>query len=72
MRSSLSKLGRVQGTLAQRGIAVKFVESWLDGEIVQRSAVQIGWYRNLAILRCFMIILVAVTAIEKNCKELVV
>ena len=71
-RSSLSKRGIVQGTLVQRRIAVKFVESWLDREIVQRAAAQMGLVRNLAILRCFTIILVAVTAIEKNCKELVV
>lgn len=50
MRFSLLKLGIVQGTLAQRGIAVKFSKSWLDGEIVQRRVAQMGWVRNLVIV----------------------
>jgi hypothetical protein len=40
-----------QGALAQRGIAVKFVESWPDGAIVQRSAAQIGWGHNFKDVR---------------------
>ncbi len=50
-RSSLSRRGIVQGTLAQRGIPVIFVESFSDGEIVQRAVAQMGWHRNLAILQ---------------------
>lgn len=71
-RSSLSKLGRVQGTLAQRGIAVIFVESLLGRVIAERSVAQIGRGCNLSILRSFMITSVAFVGIEKNCKELVV
>lgn len=66
MRSSSLKQGIVQGALAQRGIAVVVAESWVDREIVQRTAAQIGWVRNLAILQYFM----AVAAIENYCKEL--
>ena len=51
MRSSSLKQGRVQGALAERGIAVIFVESWSDGEIVQRAVAQMGWVRHLAILQ---------------------
>ncbi len=72
MRSSSLKQGRVQGTLAQRGIAVVVVESWAERVIVQCTVAQIGWCRNLTFLGGYMITSVAVTAIEKNCKELVV
>ncbi|MEI7748851.1 MAG: hypothetical protein WCI81_07230 [Chlorobiaceae bacterium] len=50
MRSSLSKPGRVHGALAERGIEDKLIESCLGGEIVQRTAAQIGWVRNLVIV----------------------
>ncbi len=51
MRLSLLKLQIVQGRLAQRGIAVSFVESWLAREIVQRTAAQMRFVRHLAILQ---------------------
>ncbi len=55
----------VQGALAQRGIAVKFIESWLDREIGQRAVAQMGWVRNLAILGGYLITSGAVTATMK-------
>ncbi len=66
MRLSLLKQGIVQGALAERGIEDKFVESCLDGVIVQRLVAQMGWVRKLVILQCFM----PLVAIKKYCKEL--
>jgi hypothetical protein len=65
MRSSLLRLGIEQGAFAEKGIAVSFVESWLDREIVQRPVAQIGWVRNLAILESYLITSAAVTTTMK-------